>query len=353
MSLPEEIKTNEWVKNWSGNWRTAFASLYLLYTTDLKPYIGKNLNMNLLVCEKESSSDYVAKADLDAYGKFVANLIVKDNKLAEKLARDTLASADKLFELLNTLKNKKNLTVSNLLELKKRFYIHIPPHFSMKKVVDYLPEELQEKLSPMLVEARLKTESLFNQVDSALRDYTRLIANMAGYHSALTEFLTIDEIKAYLEKNKLPSEKELAERFYGLVIFCKGNKFSLFSGKEYVNLQKIFVGNAKTELKGNIGYRGLAKGKARIVFDPFKVKEFNDGDILVTGMTRPEFLQLMKKASAFVTDAGGMLSHAAIVARELKKPCVLATEIATKIIKDGDEIEVDANKGIVRILKRA
>jgi len=60
----------------------------------------------------------------------------------------------------------------------------------------------------------------------------------------------------------------------------------------------------------------------------------------------------MEKASAFVTDAGGMLSHAAIVARELKKPCVLATENATKIIKDGDEIEVDANMGIVRILKK-
>ena len=70
-------------------------------------------------------------------------------------------------------------------------------------------------------------------------------------------------------------------------------------------------------------------------------------------MTRPEFLPLMKKASAFVTDAGGLLSHAAIVARELKKPCILATENASKVIKNGDFIEVDANKGIVRILKRA
>jgi len=90
----------------------------------------------------------------------------------------------------------------------------------------------------------------------------------------------------------------------------------------------------------------------RIVFNPAKIKNFEKGDVLVTGMTRPEFLQIMKKAVAFVTDAGGMLSHAAIVARELKKPCILATEVATKVLHDGDLVEVDANKGIVKIIKK-
>ena len=88
--------------------------------------------------------------------------------------------------------------------------------------------------------------------------------------------------------------------------------------------------------------------RVKIIFDPFKANNFTNGDILVTGMTRPEFLPLMHKAGAFVTDAGGILSHAAITARELKKPCVIGTQIATKILKDGDLVEVDANKGIVK-----
>ncbi|MBU6390574.1 phosphoenolpyruvate synthase, partial [Patescibacteria group bacterium] len=75
---------------------------------------------------------------------------------------------------------------------------------------------------------------------------------------------------------------------------------------------------------------------------------FEKGDILVTGMTRPEFLPLMEKAAAFVTDAGGILSHAAIVAREMKKPCVIGTGVATQIFKDGDVVGVDADKGVVR-----
>jgi pyruvate,water dikinase len=61
----------------------------------------------------------------------------------------------------------------------------------------------------------------------------------------------------------------------------------------------------------------------------------------------------MKKATAFVTDAGGILSHAAIVAREMKKPCIIGTGVATKVLKDGDLVEVDANKGVVKIIKRA
>ena len=59
----------------------------------------------------------------------------------------------------------------------------------------------------------------------------------------------------------------------------------------------------------------------------------------------------MKKAAAFVTDLGGIISHAAIVSREMKKPCIVGTKIATHAIKDGDRIEVNANLGIVRILK--
>lgn len=60
----------------------------------------------------------------------------------------------------------------------------------------------------------------------------------------------------------------------------------------------------------------------------------------------------MRKAGAIVTDEGGITCHAAIVSRELGKPCVIGTKIATKVLKDGDEVEVDAEQGIVRILRR-
>ena len=79
--------------------------------------------------------------------------------------------------------------------------------------------------------------------------------------------------------------------------------------------------------------------------------KFPENTILVTGMTRPEYLHLFKKAAAVVTDAGGILCHAAITAREMKKPTIVGTETATKVFKDGDLVEVDADKGVVRKLR--
>ena len=69
-------------------------------------------------------------------------------------------------------------------------------------------------------------------------------------------------------------------------------------------------------------------------------------------MTRPEFLQIMKMSSAVVTNEGGITCHAAIISRELRIPCVTGTKIATKIFHNGDLVEVDANKGIVRIIEK-
>ncbi len=97
--------------------------------------------------------------------------------------------------------------------------------------------------------------------------------------------------------------------------------------------------------------KGIAKGKIRILMDPFKISKFKKGEILVAPMTSPEYIFVMQKAKAVITDAGGLTCHAAIVSRELKIPCVVGTKIATKVLKDGDKVKVDANKGIIRKIK--
>jgi pyruvate,water dikinase len=104
------------------------------------------------------------------------------------------------------------------------------------------------------------------------------------------------------------------------------------------------------EIKGNVAQGGIAKGKVKVVMSVKDLSKVKKGDILVTYMTSPNFLPAMRLAAAFVTNEGGLTCHAAIVAREMKKPCVIGTKIATKVFKDGDIIEVDANKGVVKKL---
>ncbi len=96
------------------------------------------------------------------------------------------------------------------------------------------------------------------------------------------------------------------------------------------------------------GRRGYGIGKAKVVLNLQDAnRDMTKGDILVTGMTDPDFVPFMKMASAIVTDKGGITSHAAIVSRELNIPCVVGTENATQVMKTGKEYTVDSRNGVV------
>ncbi|MGE5188412.1 MAG: phosphoenolpyruvate synthase [Betaproteobacteria bacterium] len=96
------------------------------------------------------------------------------------------------------------------------------------------------------------------------------------------------------------------------------------------------------------GRRGYGVGKAKVVLNTEDAHNLmKKGDVLVTGMTDPDFVPFMKMASAIVTDKGGITSHAAIVSRELNIPCVVGTENATQIMKTGQEYTVDSRNGVI------
>lgn len=122
---------------------------------------------------------------------------------------------------------------------------------------------------------------------------------------------------------------------YNRILYKKLNDFTftVYDGSE--------------ELKGICANQGKASGPARVITDP-KSNVFKDGDILICDMTGIEYVSLMKMASAIITEQGGILSHAAIIARELNKPCLVGVKEATKKFKDDQLIEVDADTGIIK-----
>lgn len=121
--------------------------------------------------------------------------------------------------------------------------------------------------------------------------------------------------------------------------------------------QSKSVASGKNAIAGTVANPGIAKGIARIIrVEDLKtllkdMKRFQKGEIIVTTMTQPTIVGLARVAAAIVADEGGITSHAAILAREYGIPCVVGTKVATHVIKDGDVIEVDATKGVVKILK--
>jgi phosphohistidine swiveling domain-containing protein len=97
---------------------------------------------------------------------------------------------------------------------------------------------------------------------------------------------------------------------------------------------------------------GIVEGPVRVVTDP-GVVEVEPGDILVAPTTDPSWASIMFVSAALVVDIGSVLSHAAVVARELGLPCVVNTRVGTRVLRDGDLVRVDGSKGTVQIVKRA
>jgi pyruvate,water dikinase len=173
--------------------------------------------------------------------------------------------------------------------------------------------------------------------------------------------MTLDEVVSYgTGTGEMISDELYATRKEAYGVYFEGDTFVEVEGKEAVEkiiqqegLQKFLekqTQSAVTELKGRVAFKGYAKGKVRLVFNQKDADLVEEGDILISPMTQVEFLSGLRRCGAIVTDEGGIVCHAAIVAREFGKPCVLATKNATQMFKTGDLVEVDADNGVVWII---
>lgn len=158
-----------------------------------------------------------------------------------------------------------------------------------------------------------------------------------------------------LFKSKLDIEK-INKQYKRVLVVFKRPKINEYVGKkaesELSKIIKLLPKIKSTKkLTGELAYPGRVKGRVKIILDSKDSVNFKPGEILITRMTDPNYLPIMKLSKAIVTDIGGITCHAAIVSRELHKPCIVGTKFATKVFKDGDIIQIDADKGIVRKIK--
>jgi phosphohistidine swiveling domain-containing protein/DNA-binding Xre family transcriptional regulator len=179
-----------------------------------------------------------------------------------------------------------------------------------------------------------------------------------GIAKKYLKFLSFEEIVGVLRG--LVSADSLRHRFnQGILVsinYGKPNEIKVFDSLEAKSISQdldreyLKKGSESSLIKGITASQGYAEGVARIILSQEDFSSFKEDEILVTSMTRSHFLPLMEKAKAIVTSEGGLSCHAAVVSRNLGKPCVIGTKIATNVIKNGDRIEVRASDGTVRIL---
>jgi phosphohistidine swiveling domain-containing protein len=343
----------KWIKHWAGGW-SILTSTYLgeQYTRLLKETLGKALDLTLFISKKGFTVCSLEKEDHKRFGAEIAQRIVFDDNKAKEFSDELKAKTDNVLKLIKELENKR-IEKSDFFRFIKAMLDYGSPHRAVKIAVDFLPEKILKKHLPILSKARVYAEPVYEQTEKFMQRFALQICKEIRYAPELILAMTKNEFEVFLEEGKLPDKNILEERFQAAAIFFESGKFNILKGKNVEELEKQIEANINRQnvIKGTSAFPGKVKGKVRIIFDPLKEHRFEKGDILVAGMTRPEFTPFIEKASAIVTDAGGVLCHAAITAREMQKPCIVGTDKATKVFKDGDLVEVDAEKGIVKIIK--
>lgn len=135
----------------------------------------------------------------------------------------------------------------------------------------------------------------------------------------------------------------------------KGKLYFVEEGqKEYQKIKKILYNQEDGQsLKGAVASKGeknIYIANACVMLSSSEYRRIKNGDILVTSMTTPDYVPAMKKALGFITDEGGITCHAAIVAREMNKPCIISTKKASQVIKSGDRIKMNLDNGVIEIV---
>jgi phosphohistidine swiveling domain-containing protein len=226
-----------------------------------------------------------------------------------------------------------------------------------KYQIDSIHKDIADKLAE-IGHARLELRIIWSSQYRMLRKIVYQISKVLEIPAYDLLVCSPKELYDWFVLNKKLRKEKVLDRQKAYIFILNNGKIKAAYGNEAISLKQKLIPDmdfSKTKMvEGKAAYPGLIKGKA-FVFnwgsDNFnkQINNMPEDAVLVTGQTRPSLMPAIRKASAIITDEGGITSHAAIISRELKIPCVIGTEFATKIFKTGDLIEVDAYKGVARL----
>lgn len=272
----------------------------------------------------------------------------------------------KQFEDLNRrYKWLSCLDIHNKPWTKREFRAHIKSFAGSEKKKQISFEKMIAKLKPTKKDLEyLKMAKRFVYIKDARDDFRREsvfyshnlwreLSRRMGISSEDTSYLQDEEIINFLNRKNNISQEKILQRKKGFILYIgKNKKLVCLQGDEIKKALQAFnlleEDETIKDIRGKVASKGLVKGKAVIIKGVKDLDKVKPGDILIAVTTHPDYISAMRKAAAIVTDEGGITAHAAIVSREFGIPCIVGTKLATKVLKDGDLIEVDANSGVAK-----
>jgi len=312
-----------------------------------------NEGIETLVCVREAGSNktamYYDMSEIAEKFKILAGMIVTEKDFMEKIEKRFRTYWEEVKPYAQDGKKLKNMAelkdyIQNLTELWVATIVYW--------VVPQIPQ-LPEKVRKSSLKNREILENISDARSIAIVNFVK--DNFLEYKD-IADMMLPEEIYI-LEKRKLNKKEieKIKQREKG-ALMINGEEYLIEDlekelSKRRFELEKLEA-SSQEKLMGQTACKGNVTGRVKLILYKNQIDEIKEGDILVSEMTTPDHVPAMKKAAAIITDEGGVVCHAAIVAREMNKPCIIGTRVATKTLKDGDLVEVDADNGIIRILKK-
>ena len=239
-----------------------------------------------------------------------------------------------------------NNTINNKLEIDYRTYIdkiiEIYPFTSLGQLAGHF-NDTSKRVKDLLIEFREKYDYIiYKAVDYLVFKFKAILPDN---YKEYIDFLLIDEII----NSKLPSIESLENRKLGYIYYNNSlyvtTDYDKFFRDNNINIEEA----SNSLLNGTFAYSSNTNitGRVCVILSDKDFNNFKRGDIIVTPMTSPKFLSLIKESKAIITDEGGTLSHAAIISRELKIPCLVGCTNATKNLSTGNMIEINKRGEII------
>lgn len=284
-------------------------------------------------------------------------------KYIQKLCKDYYKYVPLVKRFIKNIEKKKYSKLSNgeIIKIIKNWMESFPNltmviWFVLLLDIWYPDPEQKKEIKKISAKTRDEDGYLNERVQKGMEKVFKETAGRLGIEPDDIYFLFPEEIIFFLKGENF-KKSVIKERQKLCVTTNIFGKYRIYEGEKAKELLGEFVSveKAKKEklLKGLPACSGKVCGRVHKVLVDSEFNKFKEGEILVVLQTMVHYVPIMKKSKAILTEFGGMTSHAAIVSRELKKTCIVGIPGLTASVENGDLVEVDANKGIVKILKRA
>lgn len=345
MSLPwKKILTRE------------YSFLYASYAADcfkiMHAVVGTTLEYDFFYGEGPLLTIYRVERDIQRSYRMI-------EKIAEKNPDEIVRMMDtydqlirKNYALFAVIKKSmhRSATKKLLLELDRTF-LHTMCYYLFFVYLGYAGDR------PAIAKFLRRHGGRFNQIrtytiDTDMhREYPKLFGAYDHRLKSLAPCMTRRELLAALRGKPLAVTKIRRRQRRYLVIMRKHRTVEYPLGKIDDVLSKelahLTVRRPKDIVTGTVACVGNARGPVRLVFTARDYRKIKRGDIIVTPMTKPTIVPFLRRVKGIVTNDGGALSHASIISREMKIPCIVGTMHATDVFKDGDVVRMDTKKGVV------